>query len=341
MSGRRGAALWPPRRGRARTIFMSCDPKDPMSTLRCALWTLVLLSSTSALAAGNLYAVMPTQGVGAAAEVFLVGQTMHLALQEQSLALVPVKSIEAGVAAEVAACGQSVVACGRLVGARTGATHVVLSELWDQAGLMELKVAIVDVRTDLAPQWHSHRTANPAELGPLAKWAVLDLVVPAAVAGRLAIEKLEAGADIVVNGMVRDRTPMIAPLKLIAGRHDVEIRLGTKTPFRQSVVIEAERTTVLNVCVRGDALSVDCAEAAPFPVLTTVGGVAVVAAAASGGVALLSFMWAEDAHNAFIADQSKGDDSPRLQTIGAVAGVTAGVLVVGGAAAITVGLLTE
>ena len=310
---------------------------------RCrALWMLVMLTSTSTLAAGNLYAVMPTQGVGAAAEVFLVGQTMHLALEEQSLALVPVKSVEAGVAAEVAACGQSAVACGRLVGARTGATHVLLSELWDQAGVMELKVAIVDVRTDLPPQWQVYRTANPAELGPLAKWVVLDLVVPAAVAGRLSIEKLEPGADIIVNGLARDRTPMIAPLKLIAGRHEVEVRLGTKTPLRQSVVITAERATVLEVCVRGDALTVDCAEPARFPVMTTVGGIAVVAAAASGGVSLLSFMWADDAHTAFIADPSQGGRAVRdWQTAGAVAGIGAGVLVVAGAAAITVGLLTE
>ena len=69
---------------------MISDPKDRlMSTMRFALWTLVLLTSTSSLAAGNVYAVMPTQGVGAAAEAALVWQTMRLALEEQSLALVP------------------------------------------------------------------------------------------------------------------------------------------------------------------------------------------------------------------------------------------------------------
>ena len=50
---------------------------------------IAFLFSTSSLAAGNVYAVMPTQGVGAAAEAALVWQTMRLALEEQSLALVP------------------------------------------------------------------------------------------------------------------------------------------------------------------------------------------------------------------------------------------------------------
>lgn len=308
-----------------------------MSTMRCALWTLVLLSSTSALAAGNVYAVMPTQGVGATVEARLVAETMHLALQEQSLALVPVNAVEAGVAAERAACGQSVVACGRLVGARTGATHAVLSELWDQAGTMELKVAIVDVRVDVAPEWKSYKTANAAELHPLAKWAVLNLVVPDALAGRLSIGKLEAGAEIVVNGVVRDRTPTIAPLKLMAGQYDVEIRLGTKTPLRETVVIQAEQTTTLYVCVRDNVLTKNCTEGGGFPVLTTVGGVAVVVAAASGGASVLSFMQAEAAFKDFV----DGNAIRNWQTIGAATGIGAGVLVVAGGAAIMAGLMTE
>lgn len=312
-----------------------------MSMMRCALWTLVLLTSTSPLAAGNVYAVMPTQGVGATAEALLVGQTMHLSLQEQSLALVPQKTIEAGVMAERAACGQSVVACGRLVGGQTGATHAVLSELWDQAGTMELKVAIVDVRVDVAPEWTSYKTANAAELGPLSKWVVLNLVVPDALAGHLSVRKLEAGAEIVVDGVVRDRTPTIAPLKLTAGRHDVEIRLGSKTPLRDSVVIQAEKTTILEVCVHNDVLSKDCAEGGGFPVVTTVGGVLVVAGVTSGAVAALSFMQAETAHKDFIAETEKGDTSPRWQAIGVAAGIGGGVLLIAGGAAIAVGLMSE
>ena len=209
-----------------------------MSTMRCALWTLVLLTSTSALAAGSVYAVMPTQGVGATAEAVVVGQTMRLALQEQSLALVPAPAVEAAVAVQTAACSQSVMACGRLVGAQTGATHAVVSELWDQAGMLELKVAIVDVRVDVAPEWSTWRTANAAELGPLSKRAVLNLVVPEALAGRLSVQELGAGADIIVDGVARDRTPLLSPIKLSEGRHEVEFRLGTARPLRTSASIK-------------------------------------------------------------------------------------------------------
>jgi len=302
----------------------------------------VLAIPTAAVAAGNVYAVMPTQGVGATAEALLVGQTMRLALQEQSLALVPAQAVESGVLAQTAACSQSVVACGRLVGEQTGATHAVVSELWDQAGTLELKVAIVDVRVDVAAEWSTWRTANAAELGPLSKRAVLNLVVPDALAGLLSVKQLEAGADIVVDGVARDRTPLLSPIKLPEGRHEVEIRLGTKSPWRDSVVIEAQRTTTLVVCVRGDVLTKDCAEdGGGFPLLTTVGGVVVVGGAVSGAVAVLSFLQAESAYQAFIDDPKDGSAIRTWQTIGATTGIGAGVLAVGGVAALTVGLMTE
>ena len=68
---------------------MLIEPSRSFTMMRIVSLGVFLLTSTSSLAAGNVYAVMPTQGVGAAAEAALVWQTMRLALEEQSLALVP------------------------------------------------------------------------------------------------------------------------------------------------------------------------------------------------------------------------------------------------------------
>jgi len=310
-----------------------------MSTMQCALWSLVMLTTpASALAAGTAYAVLPTQAVGAVAEVPPLAQVMHLALQQESAALVSMTFVEAG----MAACSLAEVACARLVGAQTGATHAVLSQVWDQAGVTELKVAIVDVQADLPPEWHAYRAKSAVELTRLAKWAVLSLVVPDALAGQLSIGELEAGADVIVDGVARGQTPLMAPLRLTEGHHEVEIRLGTNVPLRQNVVIQPQASTVLDVCVRGDALRTDCAEARRFFVLTTLGGaLGIGVGTVAGAVSGVSFLEADAASKDFAADRNDGTAVSRWQTVGAVAGIGAGVLLVGGAGAITVGLLTE
>lgn len=303
------------------------------------LSTLALLLATTASAAGNLYAVLPTQGVGAAAEAELATRTMTLALQDQSLAMVPTGPMQDALAAQTAACSQSVVACGRLVGTATGATHVIISELWDQAGTLELKVAMLDVRSESPPPWTSWRTENAADLGNLAKRAVLSAVVPDALSGTLSFNQLAAGADIMVDGVARDRTPLISPMKLLEGRHAIEVRVAGKTPWRQTVDIHAGQNQALPVCVRGDAVTSSCSEDARFPILAVAGAATLGVATVSAVVAVVSLFQANAAYDDFASTQQGGNTVRSWQTAAAATGITSGVLALAGAGALVVGFV--
>jgi len=220
--------------------------------------------------------VLPAQGVGATTEATLVTQVMRLALQEQSLALVPAAQTESAAVAHGVACGQSVIACGRLVGESTSATHVIVSELWDQAGALELKVALVDVRIDAQPAWQTHRAPTAEALGPIAKRAVLALVAPDALAGLLSV-KGDRGLAVLVDGVEKDKTPLVAPVRLAAGQREVELRATGATPLRTMITIESQRTTTITACVKDGAVVKDACGGgtdgdAGLPIITIAGG---------------------------------------------------------------------
>lgn len=310
----------------------------------CVMW------STSSLAAGNVYAVLPTQGAGATTEAALAGQTMRLALQEQSLALVPQSQVEAAALANTVACSQSIVACGRLVGQATGATHVVLSELWDQANTLELKVALLDVRVERTPEWTVVRTTQSAEIGPLSKKSVLALVSPSALSGSLSVAGL-AGLSIVVDGVALDKTPLVTPLRLTAGPHEVELRSATVSSSTTTVQIASGATTELLACEAGGAVSVDpavCASSSTssaFPMVGAVGGVGLGLGVVGGLVAVTTGLAAQGAYDTFVlsggTDAVAREDHRTWRTTAAAAGLVGATLAVAGAAAIVVELVVE
>jgi len=315
---------------------MLIEPSRMLTMIRMLSLGVFLLTSTQSLAAGSVYAVLPTQGAGAAAEGVLVWQTMHLALEEQSLALVPTKTVEATVAREAAACGQSVVACGRLVGRGIGATHVVVSELWDQAGTYELRVALMDVRADEPPQWQSVRTEKSAELGPMARDIVLAAVAPQALSGSLSLVA-PPGLEIVVDGIVVDRTPMMNPLRLAAGLRAIELRAPGARPLSLSRTVEARSTLTLTVCLEDGGLTESCQDDAGFSFMTMVGGGALGLAAVGAGVLGASLLMEDDADKRFADGTGNGNDIPVWRTTAIASGVAAGVFAVIGVGSFIVG----
>jgi len=298
---------------------------------------LALLASTTASAAGSVYAVLPTQGAGATAEAALVAQTMRLALQEQSLAQVPAARVESAAVANTVACTQSVVACGRLVGQATSATHAILSELWDQAGTFELRVALLDVRVDAQPTWTTYRTTASAEIGPLAKKAALGLVAPEALAGGLSVQG-PRDVEIVVDGVVVDRTPLLKPVRLSAGAHELELRGADVGPWRQSIRVESGQTVAVTACLKDGALTAApdaCGAAAtkenPLPVLGIAGGAVLGVATITGIVAGAFAIQATTAYGEYV----KTPASAQVEAYQASAPVALGMAAVAGALALT------
>lgn len=299
---------------------------------------LALLASTTASAAGSVYAVLPTQGAGATAEAALVAQTMRLALQEQSLAQVPAARVESAAVANTVACTQSVVACGRLVGQATSATHAILSELWDQAGTFELRVALLDVRVEAQPTWTTYRTTVSAEIGPLAKKAALGLVSPESLAGGLSVRG-PAELEIVVDGVVVDRTPLLKPVRLSPGAHELELR-GAVGAWRHSIQIESGQTVAVTTCLKDGALTGEaCPDTAastttttnPLPVLG-IAGAAVLGTAAIVGV--VSGLFALQATTAY-GDYVDKPDAAHVETHQASAPVAVGAAAVAAALTLT------
>lgn len=304
----------------------------------------VFLASTTASAAGSVYAVLPTQGAGATAEATLVAQTMRLALQEQSLAQVPAARVESAAVANTVACTQSVVACGRLVGQATSATHVILSELWDQAGTFELRVALLDVRVDTAPTWATYRTTASAEIGPLAKKAALGLVSPESLAGGLSVQG-PRDVEIVVDGVVVDRTPLLKPVRVSAGAHELELRSASAGSFRQSIRVDSGHTVDVVVCVVAGALKAGdaCTSSPtssptvnPLPVLGIAGGAVLGVATITGIVAGYFAIESTTAYGQYVQAPNAADEAKVRQT----QPVAVGTASVAGALALTgVGLV--
>jgi len=324
-----------------------------MTTFVRAASLLALLASTTASAAGSVYAVLPTQGAGATAEATLVAQTMRLALQEQSLAQVPAARVESATVANTVACTQSVVACGRLVGQATSATHVILSELWDQAGTFELRVALLDVRVEAPPTWATYRTTASAEIGPLSKKAVLGLVSPESLAGGLSVQG-PRDVEIVVDGVVVDRTPLMKPVRLSSGAHELELRSASAGSFRQSIRVESGHTVEVAACVVDGALtaaagacpqgpSTTTSPPNPLPVLGIAGGAVLGVATITGVVAGYFAYEATVAYGDYVKSQNpdvvagiRGNESVAIGT-----GAVAGALALTGAGLVAAELLLE
>jgi hypothetical protein len=328
-----------------RRRLLICHP-SMLSELRLVAWMVMCLAavSTSAQAAGNVYAVLPTQGAGAPTEAGLVFQTMRLALQEQSLALIPAVTVETALGEHGVACAQSLVACGRLVGQSTGATHVLVSELWDQAGTYELRVALIDVRVETAPSFATVRTTASAELGPLAKRLALEPVAPDALSGTLSVQG-PAKLDVVIDGVVVDRTPLLKRVRLAAGAHELELRGTDVAPWRQTLRIEAGQSVELVACVRNDAVTTAadaCVDgSAPaadrsFP-LRVVGVSAMAGGLVAGVIAGYFAQEATSASDRYALEPTSADVTTYQQArpVALGAGVVAGVLVL-----IGTGLLT-
>jgi hypothetical protein len=257
---------------------------------------------------------------------------------------VPAARVESAAVANTVACTQSVVACGRLVGQATSATHVILSELWDQAGTFELRVALLDVRVDTAPTWATYRTTASAEIGPLAKKAALGLVAPEALAGGLSVQG-PRDVEIVVDGVVVDRTPLLKPVRLPAGAHELELRGASMGPWRQSIRVESGQTVAVVACLKDGALTAaaDACGAAsstskenPLPVLGIAGGAVLGVATITGVVAGYFAYEATTAYGEYV----KSQDPDVVAGIRANESIAIGTAAVAGALALTgVGLV--
>ena len=292
--------------------------------------------SSSARADGDVFAVLPTQGTGGVtSEAEMAGNLMRIALQEQSLALVPADTVRSAAVVHEAACLQSPVACARLVGAAVGASKVIASELWDQAGALELRLVVVDLRAGSESAWQSFQAKDKAALGPVAQQAVLSLVVPQAFFGTVGITMLP-GAEILVDGIARDRTPLVAPLKLAVGRHELEVRYGTAAPWRGYVEVAMEKTHAVRLCVKAEAVVDDCGDEkgprsnALFLGSAVGAGVGVASVVSGGVLALLAASSLSAYGNS--ADVEDKNNATTFQTISVVTFGVGGILVAAGGA---------
>jgi hypothetical protein len=217
------------------------------------------------------YAVLPTQSAkDDVVDAELVAHVMRAALAEQGLTLVPADAVTSSAQANATACQQSALACARLVGGQTGAARVVASELFRAGAGYELRVVLVDVKSGVeAPgSWRSFKAADRAALGLVAQQAVVQVARPEAFFGRLTVT-MSPGAEVIVDGVARDRTPLFAPLPLSVGRHEVEVRSGRLVPWRGFVTIEFEQLTTLTLCAPDAAITDRCAPSTATPDATS------------------------------------------------------------------------
>ena len=136
-------------------------------------------------------------------------------------------------------------------------------------------------------------TTASAEIGPLAKKAALGLVSPESLAGGLSVQGPQ-DVEIVVDGVVVDRTPLLKPVRVSAGAHELELRSASAGSFRQSIRVDSGHTVEVVVCVVAGALKAGdaCSSAPtstspvnPLPVLGIAGGAVLGVATITGIVA--------------------------------------------------------
>jgi hypothetical protein len=314
---------------------------------------LVAMFAGPARAESVVHAVLPTKSSPAAVvDAELAAMMMRVTLQERGVVLVPASAVATAVAANQTACGQSPVACARLVGRATGAARVVASELFDDGGVLELRVVVVEVGTTGDPgPWRSFAAADRATLGVQAQQAAVQVVLPTSFFGLLAV-KMAPGAEILVDGVARDRTPLFSPIELSVGRHEVEVRAGRLVPWRGHINIGIERVTTITLCAPRDAITDKCGPppSAPSPLVQMrepllYGG---LAAAGLGAIGIVGGSVA--AGNAARAqkDFAEGDVSPETrdealgaQSVAIACFVVGGLAFVGGVVAAAVSTIVE
>ncbi len=232
------------------------------TTALLSVLALALSTTNDAHAAEIVYALMPTQSsAGASTDAAFVSHMMRVTLQENGAPLVHPEPVAAAIAAHQASCAQSPVTCARLVGQETGATRLVGSELVVLAGALELRVFVVDLGVE-AVRWRSYSATDHASLGEQAQRAVLEIVRPDANTGQLSVS-MAPGAEIVVDGVFVERTPMLSPVSVSVGRHEVEVRTGRLVPWRAVVDVALGKLHTLTLCVRGDTVVQTCSDARP------------------------------------------------------------------------------
>jgi hypothetical protein len=226
-------------------------------SLLASAWLLVV--AAPARAEQQAFAVLPTQSAkDDIVDAELVANVMRAALQEQGLTLLPADAVTSAAQANETACQQSRVACARLVGKATGAGRVVASELFHAGAGYELRVLVVDVNSGAEPgAWRSFKANDRGSLGLVAQQAVVQVARPEAFYGRLTVT-MSPGAEVIVDGVARDRTPLFAPLQLSVGRHEVEVRSGRLVPWRGFVTIGLEQLTTITLCAPDDAVTDRC-----------------------------------------------------------------------------------
>jgi hypothetical protein len=303
-----------------------------------------------ARAAQTVLAVLPTQsGVDDAVDAELVTNMMRAALAEQDLTLAPAPAVTSSATTNRTACQQSPIACARLVGAEIGAARVVASELFRDGGGFDLRVVVVDVKSGAEPgPWKSFKASDRTSLGLVAQQAAVQVARPEAYFGRLTVT-MSPGAEVIVDGVARDRTPMFAPLQLSVGRHEVEVRAGRLVPWRGYVDISLEQLTTLPLCAPDDAVTNRCNRPTakadtdwrePTGIAGAIGASAGAVGLVAGGGALVM---ANAAHETFAqtASRESYDAMRGWETKATVGFVLGGVLVVAGMTAWTISMVVE
>ncbi len=297
--------------------------------------------------ASDVLAVLPTSGTGdVSAQAALVSTVMLGALQDASLAVASSEEVQrAFLDAGAAACSKPV-ACARVVGPMVHATKVVVAELWALAPGYQLRVAVVDVRSPLGPaaeDWLSFSAADKAALTQVAEQAVL-AALKLERTGSLAIAMSEKGAEVLVDGIAMGPTPLLTPLKLKAGRHEVEVRYAQRVPWRGYVDVENAELRELHLCPAADAV-VECApETAATPSPLFIGGLVGAGLGVAGVVTGLVGLFAKN--SAFEDYRNRGESGSRnsigiFQTIAVVGLGGGGVLLFSGGAAAAASIIIE
>jgi len=307
-----------------------------------------MVCSTASFAEGDVFAVLPTEATGdAGPEAQIATSMMTRALQRESLMLASADDVSRAVAANEAACTQSLIACARLVGAKVKATKVIVSSLWATAdGTWELHLTAVDLASGAEPApMQTFVTAERSEIGAIAEREAL-AVIGRGASGWLSVTL--QGADqgsLLVDGRVIDALPLAADKRILAGRRAVEVRAPGLTPWQGHVDVAtgAVATVALHV-VGTDIVAVDTAASTGGPDGLVIAGI-VGAGVGVAGIALGVFADIQQAaaQERFVKDRRQADNAAidTWQTV-AFASSTAGAVLVGaGIATIVIGMVTE
>lgn len=307
---------------------------------------LCLLSSPSALAAAEVFAVLPTEATGdAVAEAQVARIKMVSALQRESLTVVADEDVVRAAAAHEATCTQSLIACARLVGPEVKATQIIVSSLWAAGdGTWELQLTTVDLLSgsEPAPMQRSF-TAERREVGAIAERDVLSLIGRGATGWLSVTLQGAARGTLVVDGAVVDALPLIADKRILAGRRAVEVRVEGHTPWQGQLEVVTGDVTSLALRANGQAVVLDEGPVAG-PDGLVIGGIVTTGLGVAGiGLGVFSDVQQAAARQRFAATRSAADnrDISTWRNVAFAASTAGGILVGVGVAVVAIGALTE